>query len=151
MLSKKAKYAVKALIALGKNFKQKSLNAAQIAEMENIPERSLRGILSDLKVGGYIISLKGTEGGYALHEAPENITLDKIVRQIDGPIARIACASIFHYHKCDECAEEASCSIRDLFVQIREADFKILSGSSIADLINKEGSLKNDLLAKQLK
>lgn len=147
MLSKKAKYAIKALIVLGKHYQQKPLNAAEIAEIENVPERSLRGILSDLKVGGYIISLKGTEGGYSLRESPEKITLDKIVRQIDGPIARIACASIFHYHKCDECADEASCSVRDLFIQIREADFKILAGTTIADMISKENALKKVLLS----
>ncbi|WP_214072754.1 Rrf2 family transcriptional regulator [Mucilaginibacter sp. dw_454] len=151
MLSKKAKYAIKALILLGKNYKQRSLNAVQIADAENIPQRYLRSILSDLKIGGYIYSLKGVDGGYSLRESPEKITLDKIIRQIDGPIARISCASIFHYHKCDECAEEVTCSIRDLFIDIREADFKILSGTSIADMISKEGSLVANLLLNQKK
>lgn len=76
-----------------------------------------------------------------MREAPESITIDKIVRQLDGPIARVLCASIFHYHKCDECVEEAACAIRDLFVKIREADFQILAGTSIADLILNESTL----------
>jgi Rrf2 family protein len=146
MLSKKAKYAIKALILLGKNFNKKPINAVQIAIIENIPQQYLKSILFDLKTAGYLNSLKGAEGGYSLREAPEKITLDKIVRQMDGPIARLSCASIFHYHKCEECAQESVCSIRDLFIQIREADFKILAGTTIADMINKEMAIVNMLV-----
>ena len=146
MLSKKAKYAIKALILLGKNFDVAPMRISDIAIAENIPVKYMGGILKDLQNGGFIYNKKGINGGYLLRETPEEITLDKIVRLLDGPIAQIFCASLFHYHKCDECADEATCSIRDLYVKIREADYQILAGTSIASLINKETSLKIDRL-----
>ena len=149
MLSKKAKYAIKALILLGKNFGGPPIRISDIATIENIPLKYTAGILKDLHNGGFVYNKKGTNGGYLLREGPEKITLDKIVRLLDGPIARIFCASLFHYHECEECAEEATCSIRDIFVKIREADYQILSSTSIADMINTESALKVDLLVDQ--
>lgn len=140
MLSKKAKYAIKSLILLGKT--GTSLQIQEIANLENIPKKYLEGILLDLKNAGFLYSRRGHTGGYALRVPPEEITLDKIVRLVDGPIARISCASMFHYHKCEECREEESCSIRDLFIAIRDADVKILAATSVADMMQKESILK---------
>jgi Rrf2 family protein len=142
MLSKKAKYAIKALILLGKNLNTTALQISEIASLENIPRKYLEGILLDLKNAGYLHSRRGTGGGYTLRVLPQEISLDKIVRLVDGPIARVSCASIFHYHKCDECRDEDSCSIRDLFAAVRDADVKILASTNIADMIQKETLLK---------
>lgn len=134
---------MKSLILLGKNNKDgNGLQASEIAALENIPKKYLEAILIDLRNAGYLYSRKGANGGYTLRIPPEEITMDKIVRLIDGPIARIACASIFHYHKCDECAEEDSCSIRDLFIAIRDTEVNLLAATSVADMIKKESLLK---------
>ena len=146
MLSKKAKYAIKALVLLGKNFDIRPMRISEIATIENIPVNYLNGILKDLQNGSFVYSKKGSMGGYVLREAPDMITLDKIVRLLDGPIARVLCASLFHYHKCTECAEEATCSIRDLFIKMRETDYQILAGTSIADMIRTESALQVNLL-----
>lgn len=140
MLSKKAKYAIKVLIVLGKDYENDFIPVSKILATERIPKKSLESVLSALINSGYLQSKKGALAGYKLRLPPEEITIDKIVRLIDGPIARVSCASIFHYHRCEECNEE-TCSIRELFVAIREADFKLLSGTSVTDLIKKEESL----------
>lgn len=87
MLSKKAKYAIKSLMLLGKI--DTSLQVQEISRLENIPKKYLEGILLELRNAGYLYSKRGNTGGYTLLTAPEEITLDKIVRLIDGPIARI--------------------------------------------------------------
>ncbi len=138
MLSKKAKYAIKSLILLGGAPNGVALQISEISAPENIPRKYLERILLDLKNAGYLHSKKGSAGGYVLRIPPESITLDKIVRLVDGPIARVSCASIFHYHKCEECRDEQNCSIRDLFTAIREADEKILAATTIADMMKRE-------------
>lgn len=146
MLSRKAKYAIKALISLGKQAKDGSMATSQISEIEKIPKKSLEGILSDLKKAGYVYSKKGMTGGYILMKPVEEILLVDIVRYIDGPIAQVACASVYHYHRCDECPVEETCSIRDLYLEIRAADLVILSNTSIADMIAKEEVLASTVL-----
>jgi Rrf2 family protein len=145
MLSKKTKYAIKALVVLAKNKPDVSMHIAEIAEKENIPKKYLEGILGELRKAGFLYSRKGSGGGYVLGKRAEDILLVHILRLTDGPIAMVSCASLNYYHKCDECVDEATCGIRQVFVDIRDASLKILTEVSIADLIRNEQFLKDTL------
>lgn len=114
------------------------MQIAKIAEEERIPKKFLEQILLDLRNAGYLYSKKGAGGGYSLNKAPEEIFLVDILRITDGPIAMVPCASQKFYHKCDECKQETTCGIRDVFVDLRNAALKILSETSISDIINRE-------------
>ena len=138
MLSKKAKYAIKALMFLAKNMDQPPLPVSKIAELEKIPKKSLDLVFQELRNNGYLFSKKGTTGGYVLSKSPEEIFLVGVVRLMDGPIARVSCASAYHYRSCEECHDEATCSIRRVYLKIREEELKILSDTSIADMIRNE-------------
>jgi len=63
------------------------------------------------------------------------------MRITDGPIALIPCVSLNFYEKCQECMDEATCSIRDVAMEVRDASLNILSNTSIADLIAREQRL----------
>jgi len=145
MLSKKTKYAIKALVVLGKNADQPPMQISRIAEEERIPKKFLEQILLDLRNAGFLYSKKGAGGGYSLNKDPKDIYLVSIMRITDGPIAMVPCASLNFYHKCDECKDEVTCGIRDAFIQVRDATVKILSETSIADVIAKENTLINIL------
>ena len=151
MLSKKTKYAIKALVLLGKNTSNSPMHIAEIAERENIPKKYLESILGELRNAGFLYSRKGSGGGYVLGKPPEEILLVQILRLTDGPIAMVSCASMNYYHKCDECIDEATCGIKQTFIGIRDASLKILTDTSIADLIKKETALEKDLLFQALR
>ena len=146
MLSKKAKYAIKALMFLSKNIDKPPLPGSKIAELEKIPKKSLEVIFLELRNNGYLFSKKGTTGGYVLSKSPEEIFLVGIVRLMDGPIARVSCASAFHYRSCEECHDEATCSIKRVYLKIREEELKILSNTSIADMVRSEQVADHSLL-----
>ena len=59
MLSKKAKYAIKALTVLCKGMDQPSLGIAYIARQENIPRKFLESILREVRIHGFLISKRG--------------------------------------------------------------------------------------------
>ncbi|MEO8886277.1 MAG: Rrf2 family transcriptional regulator [Mucilaginibacter sp.] len=141
MLSKKTKYAIKALVILGKNIDQPPMQIQKIAEQEHIPKKFLEQILLDLRNAGYLYSKKGAGGGYSLNKDPKEIFLVSILRITDGPVAMLPCASLNFYHKCDECQLETTCGIRDVFVDVRDATLNILSKTSIADIIARETTL----------
>jgi len=143
MLSKKTKYAIKALVALGKNADKPPMQISKIAEEERIPKKFLEQILLDLRNAGFLYSKKGAGGGYSLNKDPREILLVSIMRITDGPIAMVPCASLNFYHKCEECKSETTCGIRDVFIEVRDATLKILSETSIADVIARENSLIN--------
>ncbi len=145
MLSKKTKYAIKALVALGKNMNQPPMQISKIAEEEHIPKKFLEQILLDLRNAGFLYSKKGAGGGYSLNKKPEDIYLVQILRLTDGPVAMLPCASLNFYHKCDECTDEVTCGIRSAFIDVRDATLKILGETSIADIIGREDKLKLEI------
>jgi Rrf2 family protein len=143
MLSKKTKYAIKALVALGKNEGKPPMQISKIATEEQIPKKFLEQILLDLRNSGFLYSKKGAGGGYALNKDPKEIFLVHVMRITDGPIAMVPCASFNFYHKCDECKDEVTCGIRNVFIDVRDATLKILTETSIADIISRESNLMN--------
>jgi len=145
MLSKKTKYAIKALVILGKNIDQPPMQIQKIAEGERIPKKFLEQILLDLRNAGFLYSKKGAGGGYSLNKDPKEIFLVHIMRITGGPIAMVPCASLNFFHKCEECQQETTCGIRDVFIKVRDATLKILTETSIADIIATEQNLVMNL------
>jgi len=141
MLSKKSKYAIKALIVLGKNYGKEPMQILKIAEEENIPKKFLEQILLEMRNAGILYSKKGAGGGYSLNKDPEDIRLSQVIRLTDGPIALLPCVSLNFYRRCDECKTEETCGIRDTFVDVRNAMLQILNDTSIADIIKREDNL----------
>ncbi|WP_166332774.1 RrF2 family transcriptional regulator [Sphingobacterium chungjuense] len=141
MLSKKTKYAIKALMLLGRNYGKDPMQIVKIADEERIPKKFLEQILLEMRNAGMLYSKKGAGGGYSLNKSPEDIYLSQVMRLIDGPIALLPCVSLNFYRSCDECMEERVCGIRDTFTDVRNAMLQILNDTSIAALINKEKEL----------
>lgn len=134
MLSKKAKYAIKALLALAEHDGEEPVRIADLARDEQIPAKFLELILLDLRNQGILQSRKGKGGGYLLARDPRDIYLGQIVRMFDGPLAPVPCASQTGYVRCADCRNEEVCGVRLAMKEVRDATAKILDGTSIASL-----------------
>lgn len=141
MLSKKTKYALKALIYLAKTSEKEPVLIMEIAETEHIPRKFLEGILLELRNHGYLGSKKGKGGGYYMKEDPATILVVDIIRIMNGPIAYLPCVSLNFYEKCEECVDEKICGIRNIFIELRDKTLQILSENSLADLIKRQEKL----------
>lgn len=62
------------------------MTAVDIAEQQAIPEKYLVHILLQLKRSGLVRSVRGAQGGYLLAKSPDDITLNDMVKAIDGPV-----------------------------------------------------------------
>ena len=144
MLSKKTKYAINALVYLAKVETKTPVLISEIAESEHIPQKFLEAILLDLKNAGILNSKKGKGGGYYLIKPPELVNIADIMRLFDGAIAYLPCVSFKYYEKCDECKDEETCGIRDLFSEVRAETVSLLKENSLADIIKREMNLKKE-------
>lgn len=139
MISKKAKYALKALTQLTRKFESGDrMLIAEIAEAENIPKKFLEAILLELRKNGLLHSQKGKGGGYRLRIAPSEITIAKVLRIVDGPIAPMLCVSLNFYGKCDDCVDEVTCFIRPMMEKIRDANLAIYGHTTLKDMVASE-------------
>lgn len=142
MLSKKAKYAMHALVHLAKRMDEGPVLISEIAEQEHIPQKFLEAILLELKKDGVLASKKGKGGGYYLIKAPEEVNMADVMRLFDGAIALLPCVTYKYYERCEECTDEATCGIRDAFMRVRNTTVEILKTSTLSHIINQEGKLK---------
>jgi Rrf2 family protein len=138
MMSKKCKYALKALIRLGKEYGGGNLLLTDdIARSEHIPKKFLEQILLDLKHAGYVRSKQGSKGGYRLVEDPNRITLAEIYRLFDGAIALVPCVSQKFYEACDDCPDETICRLKPVFIDVREKTYELFSETTIQSFLNR--------------
>ncbi len=148
MLSKRAKYAINALVYLARQEAQKPILISRIAEDEHIPKKFLEAILLELKHAGILNSKKGKGGGYYLHKDPGEVSLADIMRLFDGAIAFLPCVTYQYYERCEECVDEETCGIRDVFQDVRDESVRVLKASTLANIIEREKKLENALRKK---
>jgi Rrf2 family protein len=137
MISKKTKYGLQALLLLAREYGQGPLLIADLAERERIPKKFLEYILLQLKNAGVLQSRKGKGGGYSLAKPPNEISVGRAVRILDGPLAPVPCVSVMAYRKCPECRDEHSCGIRLVMKDVRDAIAKVLDNTSLQEMLER--------------
>lgn len=120
MLSKKCKYALKAMVSLAAVYQKGHLTTGAIAESENIPRKFLEQILLELKRHKLVNSKQGIGGGYYLLKDPNEVSLADLYRIFDGPISLVPCISINYYEKCHDCENEQNCYLRKQLMEVRD-------------------------------
>ena len=130
-ISKRGEYALRAMIHLSRNYPKGAVRIREISEKEKIPEKFLEQILLSLRKAGILQSRRGLGGGYALSRHPREITLARVIRVIDGPLAPLACTSTWAHVSCPE---EKNCGLHRVMLEVRNAIAGILEGVTFADL-----------------
>jgi Rrf2 family protein len=115
MISQRARYAFKAMVALARVKPGEGLQIGQLSEQEKLPRKFLEQILLLLKTAGFVTSKRGRDGGYQLLKRPEDIFIGPMLRAVDGPIAPLSCLSRTAYRRCDDCRDEKTCELRQAF------------------------------------
>ena len=148
MISKKTKYAINALVYLTKNAHRAPIVISEIAKEEHIPQKFLEAILLDLKKAAVLASKKGKGGGYYLLKEPSEVNLADVMRLFDGPIAFLPCVTYKYYERCEECKDEATCGIRDVFYEVRNKTVEMLKNADLASIVEREDKLFQNMIAK---
>ena len=114
---------------------------SEVSERQRIPKKFLEQILLDLKHQGLLHSRRGKNGGYALMKKPSEITFGQVMRIIDGPMAPLPCLSRMAYRRCEDCRDEESCEIRQVFAKAYDATARVLDRTTLADALADDAAL----------
>ena len=88
-ISTKGRYGLRAMLDLAVYSKGDHISLKSIAERQNISEGYLEQVFSTLRKAGLINSIKGSQGGYALANKTENITVGSVLRVLEGNLSVI--------------------------------------------------------------
>ena len=108
-----ADYAVRIVHCLTAHGKR--MDAKHIAEITGVTLRFSLKILRKLVGAGIVKSFKGTQGGYELAKAPEEISLAEVLEVIEGPynLNRCSCESFICTRPKDK-----PCKMQQIFCEI---------------------------------
>jgi Rrf2 family protein len=136
-ISKRTKYALRALYALTRQYGGEPVLIATLAREERIPLKFLESILLELKTHGIVESRKGRRGGYRLRRPPGQVTIGTVVRTLEGPLAPLPCASETAFVPCEECGDVALCGTRMVMREVRDAMATILDRTTLEDVVSR--------------
>ncbi len=137
MISKKTKYALKALSYLAEHYNGDLVLISELATAEDIPKKFLEAILVALRKGGVLKSKIGKGGGYMLASPPATITIGKVVSILEGGFALVECLNDNVKVVCEECGDPTCCGIRLVMSDVKIAIDSVLATTTLADMLEK--------------
>lgn len=144
-VSRRTDYATRAVLALTLE-DGGPLKLEELARRTAVPQSVLEQVMPTMRTAGIVRSERGPSGGYRLNKKPDEITLERIVRVFQGPLAPISCAT---RHNPEPCPMTVGCSLRGVWEEVRDATITLLGGVTFADLASRAGGpwLDSSLLA----
>ncbi|MEX1171786.1 MAG: Rrf2 family transcriptional regulator [Chloroflexota bacterium] len=142
-LSRRSEYGLRALVDLVRHDGSGPVALATLALRNNLPSKFLEQIMATLKHGGIVRTTLGSHGGYALAADPGTVSIGRVVRLLDGALAPLPCVSLRYYDRCS-CPDEATCALRDVMIDVRDAMLEILDRESLTQLAAREGQASID-------
>lgn len=144
-ISAKSDYGMRAMLELARieiENPGSRLTAEALSHSQSIPVKFLEGILRDLRLAGYISTVRGPVGGYRLAKSPKEISVADVIRALDGPLADV------RGEKPEDMGYSGSAEhLKEVWIGVRAALRSVLETTYLADLV--AGKLSPEL-KKQL-
>jgi len=134
-LSTKGRYAVRAMFDLSFYSKGEPVPLSRISEREEISLHYLEQLFNKLRKGGVVESVRGPSGGFKLKKKPSEITVEEIIRIVEGPIVPVAC--IEHKVKDRACHRAEKCVTHLLWRKLGNNISEFLKSVTLQDLVDE--------------
>jgi Rrf2 family protein len=133
VFSAKTDYGLIALLELASIHGQGGvLQVGEIAARQQIPDRYLEQMLTSLRRGQILRSIRGPRGGYQLAKAPSDIRVSDVVRCLEGDGAMPA--------RSGRDTPEVEV-VRGMEQQLADAHQRILEATTLQDLLDRRDQL----------
>lgn len=100
-----------------------------IATSYSISKNHLMKIVQQLNVKGYILAVRGKNGGIKLNMAPSDINVGSLVREMEDQTKLVEC-----FGENNQCVITPSCQLKKIFSQALESFYSTLDNYSLEDL-----------------
>jgi len=135
-ISAQEEYGLRCLVQLANLPAGDSLTLPQIAEREGISTANAGKLMWLLNKAGFVLSTRGTKGGYVLARPAGEIRLSEIIRVLDEDVMNKHCDS--YTGVLEACVHHGDCGIRPVIVGLHEIVANALSRITLAQLVGDE-------------
>lgn len=131
-ISTKGRYSVRLMVDLAQNNTGENISLKDVAKRQNLSLKYLEQIITLLTKSGYVISTRGSNGGYRLAQNPEDYTVGMILRLTEGSLAPVACVE----GEVNECPRKDDCCTIFVWKKLYKAVCDVVDNITIADIVN---------------
>lgn len=142
-LSTRARYGIQAMYDLAACASEKPQSLKSIAERQDIPEAYLEQLMAALRKSNLVSSVRGSQGGYALADDADKISVGMIIRALEGELCMTDCLEFE-----DTCEKSCSCPTRLVVQKVRDGVNAIVDGITLLDMI-KDSAARQAQRSKQ--
>jgi len=140
-ITQKCQYALRAVYELARRDGEGPVKIADIADVQGIPPRFLEVILSQLKQAAFVISHRGSEGGYQLARSAEELTVGEVMRFMQGPLGPVECVS---KRPQGNCSLYGICAFLPMWEKALEAMSDVYDNTTFRDLLEQGSQLAGE-------
>ena len=130
-ISTKGRYALRLMLDLAMHNDGNPVRIKDIAERQEVSDKYLEHIISNLNKAGYVKSIRGPQGGYKLSKDPSYYTVGMILRLTEGSLAPVACLD----DEVNECVRQENCATLKLWKQLDEAIKSVVDTVTLEQLV----------------
>jgi Rrf2 family protein len=150
-ITSQEEYGLRCLLRLAGAGDGQSLTIPEIALAEGLSAPYVAKLLSILRQGGLIESVRGRSGGYRLAGAPADVSLGRILMVLGEPLFDDPgyCQRHAGTETGGNCVHHGGCTLRALWQTLEQWMRHTLDQITLADLLQSDHRL-NDLLRARL-
>jgi len=130
MLSQTSQHAIRALVHLAREGRERPLLLRDLAERAQVPPSYLSKILATLTRAGILEATRGLHGGYRMRRSPSRITVRRLAELFEGNLSHETCL-LGLPHPCRDCAD---CPVHKDWEPLRAACLAFLDRTTLARL-----------------
>jgi len=131
-ISTKGRYALRLMLDLAVNFTGDYITIKTIAKRQEISEKYLEQLITQLNKAGFVKSARGAQGGYMLAKTPEEYTIGEILRIMEGNLAPAPCIGDV------PCLRASECVTLEIWQQLQDAINNVIDNITLADLVTRQ-------------
>jgi Rrf2 family protein len=133
-ISTKGRYALRLMLDLALNNTGEYITIKSIAARQEISEKYLEQIISQLNRAGYVKSVRGAQGGYKLAKEPAEYTVGMILRLTEGSLVPVDCLEDGN----DDCSRSNGCVTKEVWQELYEAISSVVDRITLQNLVDKQ-------------
>lgn len=132
-ISTRGRYALRVMIDLAEHNSENFIPLKDVVARQDISQKYLEGIMTDLSKAGLVDAQHGKGGGYKLNCPPDNITVLDILLTTEGDLAPISCLD----NNAAPCERASECRTLPMWEKLYELIRDYFNGVTLSDLMAK--------------
>ena len=138
-VSTRGRYALRVMIDLAEHNSENYIPLKDIVDRQEISQKYLEGIMTDLAKSGMLDAQHGKGGGYKLNRDPKKISVLEVLIATEGDLAPVSCLE----KKAKPCSRAAKCRTLPMWEKFYELINGYFGKITLADLMRVDNTCDN--------